>query len=76
MRLNFRVESVKGKMFTVFLVTAVVGAGFVVEANHRASVLQDRLTQQEEAFMKLADEFWEYREAAGDTPVEMSPAAE
>lgn len=75
MGLNFKVETVKGKMFTVFLITSLVASGFIVEANHRASVLQDRLTQQEEAFSKLADEFWDYREALGDAPAPV-PSAE
>lgn len=69
MSLNFKVETVKGKMLTVFLITSLVAAFFIVEANNRAAVLQDRLTQQEEAFSQLSEEFWDYREAAGDLPM-------
>jgi hypothetical protein len=62
-KLNFRPETTKGKVFTAILITALIGGGFLFEANSRANGLQDRLTQQETAFMKLADEFQTYKKA-------------
>jgi len=68
MALNFAVETVKGKIFTAVLLTALVGSGFVVEANMRAANLQDRLNQQEQAFMDLAEEFQEYKKVNPEIP--------
>jgi hypothetical protein len=70
MALNFKVETVKGKIFTTFLITALVGTGLIIEANMRATVLQDRLNQQEQLFMDLANEYHAYMESVEPNPIE------
>ena len=68
-KLNFKPETTKGKVFTAILITALIAAGFIFEANSRATGLQERLTQHESAFIKLADEFQAYKKANPESPV-------